>query len=214
MPAKSKAQRRLFALALQYKRGELSKSEVSDEVIELSGLPEKTLKDYAKTSEKNLPNHVEETTGIMGGGFPFGHEFGSTRRQADMQLHFNKKDKIEAEAENGKGQNKTKPKPASMLLSFEDSKNKANSLQEFEAPAASTTNTPGMGNVVPPSSNGTGSGDTFGSLVMHHSDWKRWNKMRKKNQKSPKSKNKVEVQRPAWELGGKLPVPVANTAKT
>jgi hypothetical protein len=214
MPAKSKAQRRLFALALQYKRGELSKSEVSDEVIELSELPEKTLEDYAKTSEKDLPDHVEETTAIGVGGLPFGHEIVSTRRQADMQLHFNKKDKAEAEAENGKNDNKPKTKPASMLLSFEDWKNKATSLQEFEAPAASTTNTPGMGNVTPPSYNSTGSGDTFGSLVMNQSDWKRWNKMRKKNQKGPKEKSKVETQRPAWELGGRLPVPVANTAKT
>ena len=60
MPAKSKAQRRFFALALQYKRGEIESSEVSDEVKELSKLPEKTLKDFAETSEKNLPSEIEE----------------------------------------------------------------------------------------------------------------------------------------------------------
>lgn len=60
MPAKSKGQRRLFALALQYKKGEVSKSKVSDEVIELSKLPEDTLRDYAETKEKDLPDHVEE----------------------------------------------------------------------------------------------------------------------------------------------------------
>lgn len=64
MPAQSKAQRRLFALALQYKRGELSASEVTDEVKELSKLPEEKLRDYAKTKEKNLPDYVEETVNV------------------------------------------------------------------------------------------------------------------------------------------------------
>jgi hypothetical protein len=60
MPAKSIAQRRLFALALLYKRGELSTSEVSDEIVDLAKLPEKTLRDYAKTKEENLPQHANE----------------------------------------------------------------------------------------------------------------------------------------------------------
>ena len=60
MPAQSKAQRRFFALALQYKRGEIKASDVSDEVKELSKLPEKTLKDFAETSEKNLPSTIGE----------------------------------------------------------------------------------------------------------------------------------------------------------
>ena len=60
MPAYSKAQRRLFALALQFKRGEIPVSKVSDEVKDLSKLPEETLRDYAKTKEADLPNHVEE----------------------------------------------------------------------------------------------------------------------------------------------------------
>lgn len=62
MPAQSKAQRRLFALALQFKRGEIAASEVSDEVKELSKLPEKDLKDYASTSEEGLPDKVAEET--------------------------------------------------------------------------------------------------------------------------------------------------------
>jgi hypothetical protein len=64
MPAQSKAQRRLFALALQHKRGELSASEISDEVRELSKLPEETLRDYAKTKEDDLPDYVEETVNL------------------------------------------------------------------------------------------------------------------------------------------------------
>jgi hypothetical protein len=64
MPAKSKAQRRIFALALQYKRGELSASEISNDVKELSKLPEETLLDYVKTSEKDLPDYVDEDVNL------------------------------------------------------------------------------------------------------------------------------------------------------
>lgn len=59
MPAQSKSQRRLFALALLYKRGELNVSDTSEEVKELSKLPEKTLEDFASTSEKGLPENLE-----------------------------------------------------------------------------------------------------------------------------------------------------------
>lgn len=64
MPAKSTAQQKLFALALLYKRGELSASEVSDKIIELSKLPEKTLLGYAKTKIANLPDYVDETVNV------------------------------------------------------------------------------------------------------------------------------------------------------
>ena len=60
MPAQSKAQRKFFALALQYKKGELKSSEISDEIKELSKLPEDTLKDYVETDEKDLPNKIKE----------------------------------------------------------------------------------------------------------------------------------------------------------
>lgn len=60
MPAQSKAQRRFFALALQYKKGELKSSEVSDDVKELSKLSVKTLEDFVKTDEKELPNKIKE----------------------------------------------------------------------------------------------------------------------------------------------------------
>ena len=67
MPAQSKSQRRFFALALQYKKGELKSSEVSDEIKELSKLPEDTLKDYVETDEKDLPNDVDENeSGTVG----------------------------------------------------------------------------------------------------------------------------------------------------
>lgn len=56
MPATSKSQRRLFGLALSYKRGETTN--VSAEVKELSDLPEKTLKDFASTPEEGLPENL------------------------------------------------------------------------------------------------------------------------------------------------------------
>ena len=62
--ATSKAQRRLFAIALQYKRGNIEKSELepefAEEIIKLSELPEKTLKEFAKTKEKGLPHYVDK----------------------------------------------------------------------------------------------------------------------------------------------------------
>jgi hypothetical protein len=64
MPAQSKAQRKIFALALQYKRGELSSLEVSREIKELSKLLEETLSDYAKTKEKDLPDYVDEDVNL------------------------------------------------------------------------------------------------------------------------------------------------------
>jgi hypothetical protein len=208
MPAQSKAQRRLFALALQHKLGKTDKSEVSDEVVDLSKLPEKTLRDYAETPERDLPDHVEETTGIVGGGFPYGHEFVDPKRREDMQLHFFKKDKIEGET-----QKKKKPKTLKPVSTFDEWQQKAKSLQEMEGAPATGLNTPGMGNAVPSSYNNIGSADTFGSITMNHNDWKRWNKMRKGKQKNKSKKDSVKTQRPAWELGEKLPPPVLNAVK-
>jgi len=58
--AESKSQRRLFGMALAYKRGELDDKDVSDKIIELSKLPEDQLKDYAKTKEDKLPEKIDE----------------------------------------------------------------------------------------------------------------------------------------------------------
>ena len=50
--ARSKAQRRLFAMALAYKRGKLDSKYVSDDVKKLSRLDVGTLEDFARTNEK------------------------------------------------------------------------------------------------------------------------------------------------------------------
>jgi len=62
MPAVSKAQRRLFALALQYKKGELKDADVSDAVKDLAKMPIGDLEDFAYTKEKGLPDKVDEET--------------------------------------------------------------------------------------------------------------------------------------------------------
>ena len=60
MPATSKAQRRLFALALAVKRGEVPASDVDDKIRDLAKRSEKDLKDFAETPEETLPNKVED----------------------------------------------------------------------------------------------------------------------------------------------------------
>ena len=60
MPATSKAQRRLFALALAVKRGEVPASDVDDKIKDLAKRSEQDLKDFAETPEETLPNKVED----------------------------------------------------------------------------------------------------------------------------------------------------------
>jgi hypothetical protein len=60
MPAVSKAQRKLFALALAVKRGEVDAADVDQKILDLSKKKEADLKDYAETPEETLPNKVED----------------------------------------------------------------------------------------------------------------------------------------------------------
>lgn len=60
MPALSKQQQKLFGLALAVKRGDVSQSEVSDDVKNIvNTMTTKQIEDYAKTKHKGLPNKVE-----------------------------------------------------------------------------------------------------------------------------------------------------------
>ena len=63
MPAKSKAQQRLFGMALAVRRGELKKSEVGDEVLDIvnSDMTDKQIEDFASTSHKSLKEHMLES---------------------------------------------------------------------------------------------------------------------------------------------------------
>ena len=61
MPATSQQQQKLFGLALAVKRGEVSPSEVSDEVRDIvDRMSEKDIEDFAGTSHKGLPKKVEQ----------------------------------------------------------------------------------------------------------------------------------------------------------
>lgn len=52
MPAESKAQRRMFSMALLHKSGKLPSKYVTEEIEELSELPESTLRKFAETKQK------------------------------------------------------------------------------------------------------------------------------------------------------------------
>lgn len=63
MPAKSKAQQRLFGMVHAVRKGELSKSEVDDEVLDIvnSKISDKDVKKFASTKHKGLKDHLHES---------------------------------------------------------------------------------------------------------------------------------------------------------
>jgi hypothetical protein len=66
MPALSVQQQKLMGLALAYKRGKVSSSDVSKTVKQLANsMSEKELEKYASTSHKGLPKKVGETKKSM-----------------------------------------------------------------------------------------------------------------------------------------------------
>lgn len=60
MPAKSKAQQRLFGMALAVRRGEMKRSEAVKSVLDIvdSEMTDKEIEDFAKT--KGLKEHLNE----------------------------------------------------------------------------------------------------------------------------------------------------------
>ena len=59
--AESEQQQKLFGLALSVKRGETSRSEVSDAVLKIvDTMSEKKIRDFAKTKHEGIPKKVEE----------------------------------------------------------------------------------------------------------------------------------------------------------
>ena len=138
-----------------------------------------------------------------GGGFPFGHEYGSTAREADVELAHLAKDnsRIKAEEE-AEAKKKSKDFDKSgKVKSFEEFISQSQALQEMDgAVAASPTNTPGMGNVTPGE---VGSGDKWGEddddekkkkgHAMSRDEWRKW----KKNHKNPrKERERLKVFKP------------------
>lgn len=63
MPSKSKAQQALFGMALAVRKGEMKRSEVSDDVLEIvdGKMSNKEIEDFAATKTKNLPQHLKES---------------------------------------------------------------------------------------------------------------------------------------------------------
>ena len=59
MPSKSKAQQKLFGMALAVRRGELKRSEVEQSVLDIvdGEMTDKQIEDFAKT--KGLKEHLE-----------------------------------------------------------------------------------------------------------------------------------------------------------
>ena len=60
MPAKSKSQQHLFGMALAVRRGEMSRTDVNDEVLKIvdGKMTDKQIEDFAKT--KGLKEHMIE----------------------------------------------------------------------------------------------------------------------------------------------------------
>jgi len=63
MPAQSKSQQRLFGMALAVRKGELERSKVSKEVLDIvdGEMTNKEIEDFAKTKHKNLKEHLIES---------------------------------------------------------------------------------------------------------------------------------------------------------
>ena len=63
MPAKSKAQQKLFGMALAVRRGELKKSDVDSGVLDIvnSEMTDKEIEDFASTKHNGLKNHLKES---------------------------------------------------------------------------------------------------------------------------------------------------------
>jgi hypothetical protein len=63
MPAKSKAQQALFGMALAVRKGEMKRSDVDKNVLNIvdGDMTNKEIEDFAKTSHKSLPQHLKES---------------------------------------------------------------------------------------------------------------------------------------------------------
>lgn len=63
MPAKSKAQQALMGMALAVRKGEMSRDEVDDKVLDIvdSDMSTKDIKDFAKTKRSTLKEWLERS---------------------------------------------------------------------------------------------------------------------------------------------------------
>lgn len=63
MPAKSKAQQALMGMALAVRKGEMSRDEVNDKVLDIvdSDMSTKDIEDFAKTKRSTLKEWLERS---------------------------------------------------------------------------------------------------------------------------------------------------------
>jgi hypothetical protein len=192
MPAVSKAQQKLMGMAYALKKGEMKKSEASQEVQDLAdSMTLKQLKDFAETSHENLPERKakevdEYNLGVNAAGPFFWYTQAGQAAVQKVGMENDRKDPL-----------------IQSFMDFIDGK-KNDKVDEGDfgvAMAASPSNVPGMGNVAPPTSDQTGSGDIFGSDdedddpnrkigIMSYEQYKKWIKkwQKQKDQAEQQSK--------------------------
>lgn len=199
MPATSKTQQRLMGTAYAVKSGDAKIEDIDaayrDKVKELvDGMTLQQLKDYASTEHKGLPDKVKEKKVIpieeYWLGARSGNRWYSMPAQSAELLNAEEKDKqdrlVQRFIEFISGKKKKSP-------ILETDAGAANSVA-FHAPAAGTSNTPGMGNVALPSTGDVGSGDRFDNGteeddpkrkvgMLSYDEYKKWYKKWLKHQK-------------------------------
>jgi hypothetical protein len=160
MPSNSIAQQKLMGMAYALKKGDMDPSDASDEVKDLAdSMTLKQLKDFASTKHEGLPKKVEEY-------------FYWWDTQAQMMTAAAVSQKRDSDD----------PLVQNFMDFIDGKKSKTKKVKEdFAAPAASVTNTPGMGNVVPATPGAKGSGDTFGATSKRKKkknvdDYQEWQK--------------------------------------
>lgn len=62
MPSKSKSQQRLFGMALAVRRGDIERSKVDQEVLDIADgkMTDKQIEDFAHTKHKGLKEYLHE----------------------------------------------------------------------------------------------------------------------------------------------------------
>lgn len=67
MPSKSKAQQRLFGMALAVRRGDMERSKVDQEVLDIvdGKMTDKQIEDFARTKHKGLKEYLHEMLNML-----------------------------------------------------------------------------------------------------------------------------------------------------
>jgi hypothetical protein len=139
MPALSKQQQKLFGLALAVKRGDVPKSDVSDEIKDIvKKMSEKDIKDFADTDTKNLPLKKESKKKYKRDYKKEYEKYGKSEKSKKYRAELNKYNRDEGTYGNGDG--KDASHKGGKIVGFEDeSKNRARK-ESFEPKMESLIN--------------------------------------------------------------------------